>query len=315
VAPGLLLVYEDINGRAIAKYDQPSSLFPINLFFRRITVDDARLETAPTEFVSAQGIKFACRRFGKPNGTPLLFLQHFSGNMDSWDPAVVNALAKDRPVVVFNNAGVGTSSGETPDNVAQMALDAMKFISALGLKRIDLVGYSLGGFIAQKLAADQPALVKKIILVGTAPQGGEEHLLEVLADALSRKGVEDPRLPLFFTKSDGSQAAGRAFLKRAKVRAVDRDPESGKAITDPQAKALITWCATKDPNNSILKSINQPILIVSGSSDTMLPDQNAYFMFKHLRNARLVLYPDSGHGVLFQYPKSFVDHAVLFLEE
>ena len=121
-------------------------------------MDDARLETTPTEFVSAQGIKFAYRRFGKSDGTPLLFLQHFSGNMDSWDPAVVNALGKDRSVVVFNSAGVGTSSGETPDNVAQMALDAMKFISALGLKRIDLLGYSLGGFIAQILAADQSAL-------------------------------------------------------------------------------------------------------------------------------------------------------------
>jgi pimeloyl-ACP methyl ester carboxylesterase len=118
---------------------------------------------------------------------------------------------------------------------------------------------------------------------------------------------------LFFTASESSQAAGRAFLQRSKVRTIERDPDSGKSVTDPQAKALISWCAAKDPDNNILRAIKQPALIVSGSNDTMLPDQNAYFMFKHMSNARLILYPDSGHGVPFQDPVSFVEHVRLFL--
>ena len=137
--------------------------------------------------------------------------------------------------------------------------------------------------------------------------------MKVVAEAFSHKEAPDVRLPLFFTPSETSQAAGRAFLKRASVRTVDRDPESGQAIRDAQAKALIDWCATKDPEHKILQAIGQPVLVLSGSDDTMLPDGNAYLMFKHLRNAQLILYPDSGHGALFQYPKLFVDHALLFL--
>ena len=233
--------------------------------------------------------------------------------MDSWDPVVVNGLAETRPVIVFDNSGVGTSSGHTPDNVTQMAADAGQFIAALGLTQVDLLGYSLGGFIAQLLAANSPGLVRKVILVGTAPQGGEEHLLAVLKEAFSHKEAPDVRLPLFFTPSKMSQDAGRAFLKRAGVRTADRDPESGTAISDPQAKALIDWCASKDPENSILNGIGQPVLVVCGSDDTMLPDKNAYFMFKHLKSAQLILYPDSGHGALFQYSTLFVEHSLLFL--
>lgn len=272
-----------------------------------------KLETAPTSFVEADGIRFAYRSFGSKSGTPLVFLQHFSGTMDDWDPAVVNVLAKGRPVVVFDNTGVGKSSGNTPDNVLQMATDATRFISALDLKNVDLLGFSLGGCVAQQLAIDHPQLVRRIVLAGTAPQGGEEHLLKVLGEAFSQKDASDPKLYLFFTQSEASQAAGRAFLERVNSRKVDRDPPSGKEITDPQAKALITWCAIKDPEHSILKAVSQPVLVVNGSNDIMLPTENSYVMFKHLKNAKLVLYPDSGHGALFQYSEDFVYQTTRFL--
>jgi pimeloyl-ACP methyl ester carboxylesterase len=276
--------------------------------------DVPTLETAPTRYVEGSGIRFAYRRLGPTTGTPLVLLQHFSGNLDSWDPAVVNALATDRPVIAFDNAGVGRSTGQTPDNVAAMARDAVNFIDLLGLAEVDLLGFSLGGFVAQPIAAEHGRLVRKLILVGTAPRGGEEHLMAVLQDAFSQTAAPDPRLPLFFTKSSASQSAGLAFLKRAKFRTEDRDTENGSAVTNPQAKALITWCATPDPEHTMLRAVTQPTLVVSGSHDTMLPADNAYAMFKALSNAQLVLYPDSSHGALFQYPELFVSHVRLFLD-
>jgi len=276
--------------------------------------DAATLETAPTRYIEGRGIRFAYRRLGPSTGTPLVLLQHFSGNIDAWDPAIVNALAADRPVIAFDNAGVGRSTGQTPDNVAAMARDAVVFIRLLDLGPVDLLGFSLGGFIAQQIAAEHGRLVRKVILVSTAPKGGEEHLLTVLQDAFSQTDAPDPRLPLFFTKSSASQSAGTAFLKRAKLRKEDRDTDNGSAVTDPQAKALITWCATPDPEHAMLRTIRQPALVVSGSHDTMLPADNAYTMFKALSNAQLVLYPDAGHGALFQYPELFVSHVRTFLD-
>jgi pimeloyl-ACP methyl ester carboxylesterase len=269
----------------------------------------------PTEFIEAAGITFAYRTLGTPNGTPLVLLQHFTGHMDSWDPAVVNGLAKDRFVVVFDNAGVGQSGGRTPDSVAQMAADAEHFMAALGVSTVDLLGFSLGGCVAQQLATTYPGRVRRTVLVGTAPQGGEEHLLAVVDEARAHTEAPDIRLPLFFTPSQASQTAGRAFLTRASARTVDRDRDNADSIAEPQAKALITWCATKDPEHSVLRRIEQPVLVVCGSDDTMLPDQNSYFMFKHLKNAQLVLYPDSGHGALFQYHDLFVSHLSLFLTD
>jgi pimeloyl-ACP methyl ester carboxylesterase len=273
----------------------------------------ATLETAPTRYVEGGGIRFAYRQLGPSTGTPLILLQHFSGNIDAWDPAVVNALATDRPVIVFDNAGVGRSTGQTPDSVEAMARDAVDFINLLGTPEVDLLGFSLGGCVAQQIAAEHAGLVRKLILVGTAPRGGEEHLLAVLQDAFSQTTAPDPRLPLFFTKSPASQTAGLAFLARTKVRTDDRDTDNGSAVTNPQAKALITWCATPDPEHAILRAITQPALVVSGSRDTMLPADNAWAMFKALSNAQLVLYPDSSHGALFQYPELFVGHVRTFL--
>jgi pimeloyl-ACP methyl ester carboxylesterase len=273
--------------------------------------DADTLESAPTRYIEGHGIRFAYRCLGPSTGTPLVLLQHFSGNIDAWDPAVVNALAADRPVIAFDNAGVGRSTGQTPDNIAAMARDAVTFINLLGFFEVDLLGFSLGGCVAQQIAAEHRRLVRKLILVGTAPRGGEEHLLAVLREAFSQTDAPDPRLPLFFTKSSASQSSGLAFLKRAKMRQDDRDTDNGSAVTDPQAKALITWCATPDPENAILRAIGQPTLVVSGSQDTMLPANNAYAMFKGL--SKLVLYPDSGHGALFQYHEIFVSHVRTFL--
>ena len=272
------------------------------------------LETAPTLYVDGGGIRFAYRQLGPKSGTPLVLLQHFSGNIDAWDPAVVNALASDRPVIVFDNTGVGRSTGQTPDNVEAMARDTVTFIMALGLTKVDLLGFSLGGFVAQLIASQHGDLVRKVILVGTAPRGGEEHLMAVLQAAFSNTTAPDPRLPLFFTPSTASQSAGLAFLRRAKARTEDRDLDRGDAVTGPQAKALITWCATPDPEETILRAIHQPALIVSGSNDTMLPANNAYAMFKGMTNAQLVLYPDSGHGALFQHHELFVSAVRSFLQ-
>ncbi len=274
----------------------------------------AALETAPTRYIESGGIRFAYRHLGPAGGTPMVLLQHFSGNIDAWDPAVVNALAADRPVIAFDNAGVGRSTGQTPDNVPAMSRDAVAFIDQLGLSEVDLLGFSLGGCVAQQIAAERRRLVRKLILVGTAPKGGEEHLLAVLQEALSQTAAPDPRLPLFFTKSAASQAAGMAFLKRAKARTEDRDTDNGSAVTDPQARALIAWCAAPDAGQAMLRAISQPTLVVSGKQDTMLPADNAYAMFKALSNAQLILYPDSGHGALFQYHALFTGHVRTFLE-
>jgi pimeloyl-ACP methyl ester carboxylesterase len=271
------------------------------------------LETEQTRFVEANGIRFAYRSFGQKQGVPLVFLQHFTGTMDSWDPALVNPLAATRPVIVFNNTGVGTSSGTTPDSVEEMAADAAIFTDTLNLKQVDLLGFSLGGFIAQALAAQSPHLVRKLIVAGSAPRGGEEHLLAVLEDALSR-GLPDPRVPLFFTNSEASQKAGQAFVRRAAARVKERDTESTDAVSNPQAKAIINWCAVEDPDHASLKAITQPTLIVHGSDDTMFPSSNAYTMFKTMITAQLILYPDSGHGAIFQHHKAFVGNALTFLD-
>src|ERR1700761_1283242 len=311
--------------RAAVNPGRSAALLPTRLFHAKhpedemnkldiVSQDVAALETAPTRYIAGHGICFAYRRLGPATGTPLVLLQHFSGNTDSGDPAVANALAADRPVIAFDNAGVGHSTGQTPDNVAAMARDAVAFINLLGLSNVDLLGFSLGGCIAQQIAAEHARLVRKLILVGTAPKGGEQHLLAVLQQAFSQTDEPDPRLPLFFTNSSVSRSSGLAFLKRAKVRKDDRDTDNGSAVTDPQAKALITWCATPDPQDAILHAIRQPTLVVSGSHDTMLPANNAYAMFKELSNAQLILYPDSGHGALFQHHEIFASHVRTFLD-
>ena len=274
---------------------------------------DERLETTPTKYIEADGVKFSYRSMGLKSGTPLVFLQHFTGTMDSWDPAVVNAIAKSRPVVVFNNRGVGATNGVVADNIEQMTTDAYTFIQALGYKQVDLLGFSMGGFIAQELAAQHPELVHKVILAGTTYQGGGNNLMKVLGEAFSRENAPDPRDYLFFSQTDAGKKAGGEFLSRVYARTKDRDPESDKAIANAHGKALIVWTSTPDTEYKTLKSIQQQVLVVTGSNDTMLNTEGSITLYKQLKNAQLVLYPDSNHGSIFQYHNSFVNTANYFL--
>lgn len=269
------------------------------------------LATAPNQTIEANGIKFSYRSLGNKNGTPVVLLQHFTGTMDYWDPEVVDGLAKTRQVIVFNNTGMGHSSGKVADSIEQMTKDAYAFITALGYPQVDLLGFSMGGFIAQELAAAHPDKIRKVVLAGTSNKGGGEHLMKVLGDAFS-KNLPDPRLHLFFTQSAESQQAGKEFIARSTVRK-DRDPEISKEDMNSHAKALITWANTPDSDFSLLKAIKQPVLVVQGSNDEMLITDNSITLYKHLPNAQLVLYPDSAHGSLFQYHTDFVNKVNGFL--
>jgi pimeloyl-ACP methyl ester carboxylesterase len=275
---------------------------------------DVRAETAPTQFVDANGVRFAYRRLGPAEGVPLVFLQHFTGTMDWWDPSVVDGFARSRPVILFDNAGVSRSGGTTPDNIKAMSDDAVAFLSALGLTQVDLLGFSVGGFVAQEIALDHPTLVRRIILAGTGPQGGEGivNLGHVLEQAMKASPTE-PRLYLFFDQTPSSQAAGKAFIERQARRTVDRDPNSGDQTFQAQFKAIVTWGATRDPDWKRLSRISQPTLVVNGHDDIMVPSINSFVLFQHLPNARLVLYPDSGHGALFQFADDFVEQGTRFL--
>lgn len=288
-----------------------NSLFALGITEATAAGANASLATIANQTVEANGIKFSFRSFGKKTGTPIVFLQHFTGTMDYWDPAVIDGLAKSHQVIVFNNTGMGHTTGKVADSIDQMTKDANAFINALGYKQVDLVGFSMGGFIAQELAAAHPDKIRKLVLVGTSNKGGGDHLLKVLGEAFAQANI-DPRQYLFFTQTANSQAAAKEFIARSSTRK-DRDPEISKEDMNSHAKALITWANTPDPEFNLLKSIKQPVLVVQGSNDTMLDTANSITMYQNLANAQLVLYPDSGHGSLFQYPTDFVSKVANFL--
>jgi pimeloyl-ACP methyl ester carboxylesterase len=273
-------------------------------------------DTAPTQFIDANGIRFAYRRVGVEAGVPLVFLQHFTGTMDNWDPSVVDGFAGERPVVLFDNAGVSRSSGATPNTVRAMADDTVAFIEALGLTQVDLLGFSLGGFVAQVVAAEHPGLVRRIILAGTGPEGGEgiQNIGSVVERGL-RESPEQPRLYLFFERSERSQRAGRAFIERQAVRTDDRDPDISAETYNAQLAAIVAWGTSQTGGAATrLGRITQPVLVVNGKTDVMVPTSNSYALFQGLPDATVILYQDSGHGALFQYAEEFVREGLRFLE-
>ena len=276
-------------------------------------------QTAPTQFVEANGIRFAYRRFGNAAGVPLVFNQHFTGTMDHWDPAVTDGFAKDREVILFNNAGVSSSSGEVPTTIEKMGANAVAFLKALALPKADVLGFSIGGFVAQEIALQAHDLVKRLVLVGTGPRGGEGMAtLTPEAQEIFGASYDEPDhlwLRVHFTRSEKSQAAGREFLKRFRLRAANRDPEVNEKVAPAQIEAISEWGAPREKSFEYLKSIRQPTLVVNGVKDVIIYAVNSFILQQHLPDAELILYPDANHGSQYQYPRRFVQHVSLFLSE
>ena len=275
-----------------------------------------RSTTAVTLFAQTPLATYAYRRFGAGTAPPLLCLQHFTGTLDNWDPAVVDALASERELILFESAGIGRSTGTVPNCIPEMARHALAFIDALGIARVDVLGFSLGGIVAQYMATEQPKSVRKMILAGTAPEGGED-IMQIDAPELKTIFANftgyDRLARLFFTRSEGGVAAGEAFVSRLQERRTDREPLSGPAAASSQVAAFRAWERYDGERFERLGRIQQPCLVVHGVRDAMIPVKNAYMLAEHVPNATLVVYPDAGHGALFQYHRSFVTQARLFL--
>ena len=275
--------------------------------------------TAPTQFLEVGNERYAYRRFGGGSARPLLFLQHFMGTLDNWDPAVTDSLAEGREVILFENAGIGRSTGKVPDTVAGMAKHAQAFLEGLAITSCDVLGFSLGGMVAQQMVRETPSIFRRMILVGTAPSGGED-IMHLEKPRLA-KYLQDPQLQgyavlqkIFFALTASSQAAGAAFVGRLSQRTEDLEPPCGPEVAQAQRAAFKDWeLFSSGERFANLKTIGQPTLVVNGVHDEMIPVRNSYWLSENLPNAMLITYPDSGHGSLFQFHHSFTRQAEAFL--
>ncbi len=272
---------------------------------------------APTRTVDVHGTAFAYREIGTGPGVPVVLLHHFTAVLDDWDPAVVDGLAAERRVLLVDLRGVGTTGGSTPDSVEAMAADAVAFVRALGLASVDLLGFSLGGMVAQAFVQQEPDLVRRLILAGTSPAGdaGPANALPVLQEAVEKATAEGkhPKHFLFFSPTATSQAAADAFLGRLAERTADRDPAATDETIGAQVTALAKWERSSTPAG--LANVSQPVLVVNGDNDVMIPTISSFTLARALPNARLSIYPDSGHGALFQHHELFVRQALDFLRD
>lgn len=269
---------------------------------------------APTQTVDVNGTSFVYRDFGQKSDVPVVLLHHLTAVIDDWDPRVVDGLAAEHQVVIFDNRGVGGSGGTTPATVEEMARDAVAFIRALKLTKVDLLGFSLGGFLAQVIAREEADLVRRIIIAGSSPAGGVgiSSMGAVLQDAVGRAGAagKHPKHFLFFTQTQNGQAAANAFLARLGERKDDRVTPITNATIGAQLTAIHAW---GQGDASGLEEIRHPVLVTNGDDDVMAPTVNSFDLARRLPNAQLSIFPDAGHGGIFQYHHVFVQQALTFL--
>ena len=272
-------------------------------------------QNVKTESIDINGTKFFYRKLGENNsGIPIIFLNHLAATMDNCDPRIMDGLATQHQIICFDNRGVGATKGKTPKTIAEMATDARAFIHALGFEKVDLVGFSLGGFISQEILLQEPQLVRKAILAGTGPAGGEGiknvtkiTYLDIFRGLLT---FRDPKFYLFFNTNKKGKKSAKEFLARIKERIENRDKKIGIRSFGNQLKAIHSWGLQKPQDLSVIK---QPVLIANGDNDRMVPSINTYDLAKRISNAELIVYKDAGHGGIFQNHEEFVKSALAFL--
>jgi pimeloyl-ACP methyl ester carboxylesterase len=283
-----------------------------------MTTTDEQVTTNSISRATAEnGIEYAYRDFGESE-VPLVLLQHFRGNLDNWDPALIEALAASRRVVVFDNVGVGGTSGTTPSTVEAMAHGAIAFLDSLGLERIDLLGFSIGSFVAQEIALIRPDLLRRVVLASAAPQGSP-GMHGWAPDVIAAVGGREPNpqgyLEVFFAHTDSSRQAGQEAAGRIFGRTTARDEPCSWQTRQAQYDAICAWGI---PNHALLErvtGIQLPVFVANGDSDPMILPRYSHLLAGLLPDARLKIYPDSAHGFLFQHHSEFADDVHTFLQE
>jgi pimeloyl-ACP methyl ester carboxylesterase len=270
---------------------------------------------APARTVTAGGVTYAYRELGPKGGTPVIFFVHLAATLDNWDPRIIDPIAKNHHVIAFDNRGVGASTGRVPDTVEAMADDAYTFINALGFSKIDVFAFSLGGFVAQALVLKHSDLVRKLVLTGTGPKGGKDidkvagiTYFDILRATLTRS---DPKEFLFFNRNATGKPAARAFVNRLNERSADRDAPIKLKALQTQLKAIKKW-GRGTPDD--LSTITQPTLIANGDNDRMVPSTLSEDLHRRIQGSELIIYPDSGHGGIFQFHDKFAPAAIEFLD-
>ena len=269
---------------------------------------------APTRTIAARGMTFAYRELGPKGGIPVIFFVHLAATLDNWDPRIIDPIAQNHHVIAFDNAGIGASTGQVPDTIEAMADDAFTFINALGFSKIDIFSFSLGGMVAQDFVLKHPNFVRKLILTGTGPRGGKDMdkvvgttYYDVLRATLT---FVDPKEFLFFKRNAAGKLAARAFVNRLKERTVDRDTPITITAFQTQLKAIQRYGRSAP---SDLSKLTQPTLIANGDNDRMVPSVLSEDMHRRIKHSELIIYPDSGHGGIFQFHEKFAPAAVEFL--
>ena len=279
-------------------------------------MNELKWKDVPTRTIAVGTAAFAYRQLGPDTGVPVIFLHHLMAVLDDWDPRVIDGIAARHRVIAFDNRGVGASGGSVPDTVEEMGRDAIAFIRAMGFEKVDLFGFSLGGGVAQMVALQAPGLVRRMILAGTGPRGGggidEITRIAVIAYIKAALTLSDPRNFLFFPRTAEGKRAARDYFARLKERSSNRDKPISFQARRAQLNAIRT-AGLSAPDD--LSLITQAVFVANGDRDLMVDSRHSIDMARRLPNARLTIYPDSGHGGVFQHYRAFVPAVLDFLAD